>query len=626
MKSNIYKRMVEDSPIPYIHIKVTENEMGDYDSIEVIDCNKAYKRIFENKSSIKERIFALNSVFDEEKQRLKTILNNAKKNKKHTFVSYLESIKKYFSIEIFNGEDNEFHVILKCVNSQHIKLSSALKKSPFIAWIKDKEGKYVDVNKRFLNSVNKSYDEIIGKTDYDILEKGQAEFITNHDYLVMKENIMCRYEDRSFDQINKDTYHEVVKWPYTDEYETTILGTIGIRIDISENVRLRKRLQNTEKRFLEIADNIEDVIVVRDEKKIQYTNPAFEKVYGFKPDEIYENIDNWYSHWDSIEYETYPEPYEYKEAAVTKFKVSREGEKDKWLWSKFVPILDEDGNIIKKVGIISDITEEVKTRAEIDKIKNEFLTNLSHELRTPINLVLSSLQVLNLKIDRLDYEIQEYFIKYLKIIDQNGKRLLKLVNNLIDTTRIEAGHFDYNPENNDIVRCVEDICMSIASFVNANDLEIIFDTDQEEKVISFDRDNMERIILNLLSNAIKFNKPNGLIKVDISCKDNVIISIKDSGIGIPEEKLNDIFERFEQVKTKFQKEKEGSGIGLSLVKSLIEMHNGTITVNSVHGEGSEFIITLPNVVIDNGNEYIYKPECDMKKLNKMSIELSDIYV
>lgn len=262
-----------------------------------------------------------------------------------------------------------------------------------------------------------------------------------------------------------------------NEDKTITLGTIGIVIDNTENIKLRKKLEEVEKRFLEITNNIQDVIIVLDDKKAHYVNPAFEKVFGIKPDEIYKDISTLKDCWDDIVFEEEPKPFSSKDTFTVVKKAIRLGQEDRWIWGKFVHIFDGDGNLTKRIGILSDITKNKNAEKEFYDTKMEFFANLAHELRTPINLILRSLQVIDLKIDKLDDELSEYFNKYIGIINQNSHRLLKLVNNLIDTTKLEAGYFDHNPENKDIIRCVVDICMSVLSFISDNKLEIIFDTD-----------------------------------------------------------------------------------------------------------------------------------------------------
>ena len=154
-------------------------------------------------------------------------------------------------------------------------------------------------------------------------------------------------------------------------------------------------------------------------------------------------------------------------------------------------------------------------------------------------------------------------------------------------------------------------------------MNLIFDTDREEEIVLFDPDIIERILLNLLSNAVKFNKVDGTIYVNLYTKDDEIrITVRDEGIGIPKEKLSSIFKRFEQLQTKNKIEKQGSGIGLYLVKSLVTLHGGNIKVESKVNEGSKFIVTIPKKVLENGEELVID---EKEKANrKVNIEFSDI--
>lgn len=244
-----------------------------------------------------------------------------------------------------------------------------------------------------------------------------------------------------------------------------------------------------------------------------------------------------------------------------------------------------------------------------DRMKTDFFANISHELRTPINLIFSAIQVYKLKLKECICEnscSDRY--KYIKIMEQNCYRLLRLVNNLIDITKIDSGYFNIDEVNYNIVSLVEDTTLSIADYIKSKGLSIVFDTDVEEKIIACDPEEIERILLNLLSNAIKFTPRGGNIMVNVEDGNKSIsIKVKDTGKGIPKEKLNSIFERFVQVDKSLARENEGSGIGLSLVKALVELHGGTISVKSKEGYGSEFIIHIPCKLVDgktsSKNEY-----------------------
>lgn len=257
-----------------------------------------------------------------------------------------------------------------------------------------------------------------------------------------------------------------------------------------------------------------------------------------------------------------------------------------------------------------------------NKIRGDFFANLSHELRTPLNIIFSSLQVLDLKLKKEDQSIT----KYINMATQNTYRLLKLVNNLIDSNKITAGYFEYNPQNYDIVYFVESICQSIVDFAKQKNIEVIFDTDVEEKIISFDLDKMERIILNILSNSIKFTKEQGKIEIYIRESNEMLeIEISDDGIGIPQNKLNSIFERFKQVENNTIRSGEGSGIGLYLVKSLVDMHGGDIDVESELGSGTTFKISIPAELEEEYECNIIEKNLQNSYIEKIKVEFSDIY-
>ncbi len=261
---------------------------------------------------------------------------------------------------------------------------------------------------------------------------------------------------------------------------------------------------------------------------------------------------------------------------------------------------------------------------ELNKMITEFSSNISHELKTPLNVIFTAVQVLGLYNNKEGEEAIKKQEKYLRMIKQNCYRLMRLINNLLDMTKLDSGFLKLNAENYNIISVVEDITLSVATYVESKGVTLTFDTNEEEKVIAFDADKIERIILNLLSNAIKFTNSGGEIYVNMmDMEDSVIISIKDTGVGIPEDKMKMIFERFGQVDKTFRRNREGTGIGLCLVKSFVEMHGGSIEVKSKLGEGSEFIIKIPARVLE-------KEQCEESSLyetniERINIEFSDIY-
>jgi signal transduction histidine kinase len=209
---------------------------------------------------------------------------------------------------------------------------------------------------------------------------------------------------------------------------------------------------------------------------------------------------------------------------------------------------------------------------------------------------------------------------------QNCYRLLRLINNIIDITKMDSGFFHSNFQCKNIVSVVEEITQSIADYAKNKGICIIFDTDVEEKNTLCDADAIERIILNLISNAIKFTDEGGNINVTLKDMNSYIeIMVEDNGIGIPEEQLPLIFNRFKQVDKSLARRQEGSGIGLSIVKSLVEMHEGTIELFSEVGKGTKFTIKLPTKNSCSIDEIAADRELYDSKVEKINIEFSDIY-
>ena len=300
------------------------------------------------------------------------------------------------------------------------------------------------------------------------------------------------------------------------------------------------------------------------------------------------------------------------------------------------------GNPRGIVGVITDITDKkegellkqtlvekklfIDEIVEYDKMKTEFFANISHELRTPLNVILGSVQLIEMYSKSNKYnECQGKVIRNIAIMRQNCFRLLRLVNNLIDITKIDARSFEVHLKNYNIVSIVEEITMSVSEYIENKGIDLVFDTDIEEKVIACDAEKIERIMLNLLSNAVKFTPKGGNIYISVYDKyDCLCIQVRDSGIGIPQDKQKEIFQRFCQINNILSREHEGSGIGLNLVKSLVEMHGGTIYVDSELKKGTVFTINLPVITVLE-EEQQCTPLEKHDHVERIQIEFSDVY-
>ncbi|RDY23680.1 histidine kinase [Romboutsia maritimum] len=257
-----------------------------------------------------------------------------------------------------------------------------------------------------------------------------------------------------------------------------------------------------------------------------------------------------------------------------------------------------DNLVNKKTKQLREEMEKNKNLYEkvikLEKNKNNYFVNLSHELRTPLN-VISTTEQLIIELNKNKAGISKERISYhLGVMIKNTRRLLNLINNIIDTTKIEHGSYKLNIKQNDIVYIVEETALGLKDYIESKGIELIIDPEIEEKLIECDKYEIERCIVNLVSNAAKFTSIGGKIEVSIKeLYEKVIIIVRDNGIGIDSKHQAVIFDRFNQVIDSNSESKGGSGLGLAITKQIVELHQGEISVKSELNKGSTFTIILP---------------------------------
>ncbi len=275
---------------------------------------------------------------------------------------------------------------------------------------------------------------------------------------------------------------------------------------------------------------------------------------------------------------------------------------------------DEGGNVAGLVGAFIDITERKKAEetlrhanselARALRTKDEFLANISHELRTPLNGILGFTEML---LSGEFGELDDRQMKYLGSIDSSGRHLLGLINDLLDLAKIEAGKLTITPER--VV--LTDLCQASLIFVKQAALKkgihVEFENEVATPFIVADQRRLKQILVNLLSNAVKFTPENGSVNLKASFdpdRQSVLFSVRDTGIGISTEDIQKLFKPFTQVDSSLTRSHEGTGLGLALVRELVEMHGGSIRVESELGVGSTFIVSIPQtqpVMVEPGN-------------------------
>lgn len=249
------------------------------------------------------------------------------------------------------------------------------------------------------------------------------------------------------------------------------------------------------------------------------------------------------------------------------------------------------------------LARQLNEAIETGNRRGEFFSNMAHELRTPLSIILGAIQLIEK--DNCGQTQSERTAKNLNTIKYNCYRLLRLTNNLLDLARSESGYLVLKPVNCELNTLIDEIVQSVRPFAEKKQLDLHCLKAAKPIVTALDIEKTERIMLNLLSNAIKFSNPGGTVTVTISESDGrAYISVKDTGTGIPADMQHEIFARYRQSGQFRRIENEGSGIGLSLVKTFVELHHGSIKLISEIGKGSEFIIDLPLITADDSCESI----------------------
>lgn len=459
------------------------------------------------------------------------------------------------------------------------------------------------------------------------LDTGDASYISI--YPMKLRNELIGILAISYSKGNEPRYNQ-------DEFFYEIADKLAMLIknyELSNKLKLenQKRKQSEEELELYLSISVDLKATIDENGCIKKVNSAWTSLLGWSEKELLSKHFISLVHEDDIILLNALSKLSYMMGKTENLTIRYLCKNGEYIWLEISLKYIKDRNIYLITG--KDVTKrkniekekkQLEEAIQLESIRNEFFANISHEFKTPLNIILGTIQLIERNIE-LDNITQENNTRYAKTLKQNSYRLLRLVNNLIDISRIDIGYYKLQLSNNNIIKIIEDITLSVAEYVQDKNINLLFDTEVEEVILACDPDKIERVILNLLSNSIKYTDNGGNIYVYLKKVDNqVIVSVKDSGVGIPKDKLNLIFERFGQANNILSRRCEGSGIGLSLVKSIIEMHGGNISVVSELGKGSEFIFNLPINILEEENVIV---DCDSSDyhIEKCNIEFSDIY-
>ena len=269
--------------------------------------------------------------------------------------------------------------------------------------------------------------------------------------------------------------------------------------------------------------------------------------------------------------------------------VSQEDDTKKTLRASSAVIENENGQTIGMVSVLSDVTKQ----KELDSLKSNFVTNVTHELRTPLIAIDKSISLLRSQATGPVSETQEQF---LSIAERNLKRLGRLINDLLDLSKLEAGRMTIEPQPSSIDKVISDSLDTFNAWASAKSINVGKETQEGLPEINFDPHRITQVITNLVGNAIKFTPQGGKITIKASLnsdKKAIRVGVKDTGVGIPKEDLPKIFDKFYQTGERAPTDISGTGLGLSICREIVELHKGKIWAESEENKGAEFIFTLP---------------------------------
>ncbi|BAZ10025.1 two-component hybrid sensor and regulator [Calothrix sp. NIES-4071] len=363
-----------------------------------------------------------------------------------------------------------------------------------------------------------------------------------------------------------------------------------VAIDVSDRKRTEAALSHSEEKFRQLAENIQDVFWIADiaNQQVLYVSPAYETLWGRSRESLYQNFGEWLN---AIHPEDRPRVEQTLRSKAPQgcydheYRVIHADGSIRWIRDRAFPIKNEAGEIIRTAGIAEDITE----RQRVEEIKNEFISIVSHELRTPLMAIQMSLGLLKTGIYANKPDKAQRMIE-IASIDTN--RLVNLVNDILDLERLESGRTVLEKTVCQAYELMQQAVDGVQALASGQNITLVIAPSHASVWAA--GDTIVQTLTNLLSNAIKFSPPYSVIHLGAEQQiDHVLFQVSDTGRGIPADKLETIFGRFQQVDASDARSKGGTGLGLPICRSIVEKQGGKIWAESTLGTGSKFFFTLP---------------------------------
>lgn len=543
----------------------------------------------------------LNAMFEEEITRRQkaeedlTKLNEELEKKVIERTSQLQDMNSILEEEIIEKTraENERNLL----NERLQKYQVLAEKTNDVMLFIDIEGNILEVNEAATRIYGYTYKEFLSMTIFDLRHTSKSSNTIDQMKLADKEGIV--FETVHFLKDGTFINVEVSSQGTYLENKRVLLSIVR---DITQRKLTEVKLKESEEKFKEIAENLGEVIWVRQDGQLVYVSPTYEKVWGRTSQSLYDNPDSFIEsiHPDDKERitQTYLEENDLSNCQFDdQYRIIWTDGTIRWIWSRKYPIYDQNGKVIRLLGISDDITKIKETEESLilametaetaNKAKSQFLANMSHEIRTPMNGILGMAQLLIMN-------LQDEQKGMAMIIKTSGDNLLKIIDDILDISQIEVGKVRLSQDKFDIKMLVNEVDNLLNPLIIRKGLEYKSYIDHQITAqIIGDSGRLKQIIINLLGNAIKFTE-RGSIELSIvrgkvfQDRVQIIFSIKDTGIGIADDKIGQLFTYFTQGDDSVTKKYGGTGLGLAISKQLINMMDGEISVESKLGVGSNF--------------------------------------
>jgi PAS domain S-box-containing protein len=378
-----------------------------------------------------------------------------------------------------------------------------------------------------------------------------------------------------------------------------VTGAAAIGRDVTDRKRAEAKLYEAEGRFRQLAESINEVFWMADPQftEILYVSPAYERIWGRSCQSLYEQPRSFLDavHPDDRERVRVSalEKHSRGEATDEEYRVVRPDGSVRWVRDRAFPVRDAAGRVYRMAGIADDVTEKRRAEEalkEVDRRKDEFLAMLAHELRNPLAPIRNALHIL--KMPGVDAATVE---RSREMMGRQVQQLVRLVDDLLDVSRVMRGKIELRQEQVELASVVARAVETAQPLIEAQGNELTICLPPESVPLRADPVRLAQVISNLLTNAAKYTEALGRIWLTAQrVGDAAVLRVRDNGIGIAPDMLSRIFELFVQADHATTRSQGGLGIGLTLVKSLVEMHHGTVEAHSPGlGRGSEFVVRLP---------------------------------